>query len=131
MELTPRKNSKFITFSWFLFIFGISSLICMYIWADIQNTQCKLAEENWCAGAGILQGLFVIFISLPSILISTAMTAISFFARKKNQAYIGSSHKVLLVLCIITIVLLAIWKFNIFLGLFNYIRDGIENIFGI
>ena len=102
----------------------------MYLWADMQVNQCRMIN-NCSGGEGIVQGLFMIFIAIPSILISTIVSTISFFSRRKNNKYVGKSHKILLYLCMITVLILVFFQPRLFLGLFNYMRDGVELILGI
>jgi len=125
-----NKNSLLVGLMWFLISFGIISFLSMWLWADVQVDACKLIN-NCSGGEGILQGMFIIFVSLPIILISTIVTAISFFIRKKKLMYISKSHRALLYTSITVIVILGFLKSGIFLGLFNYVRDGVELMFGI
>ncbi len=106
MEVEIQKNPSWLVPIWTLFAFGALSYIIMMMWAISQSHSCVGAE---CAGAGILQGLFIYFVSLPAMVVSGLIALTSFFLRRKKGKIIGNSHRALLLSFLIALIIFVLF----------------------
>lgn len=119
-------------FSVTFLLMGLVSLLSMFYSAEYSSNHCA---EN-CTAVGIVEGIIIMFFSMPLIFAGLITSSISYFLNKKNQQTKVQDNKIdssrlLYIFAIFIFILTIVLVPDIYLGIYNFSKDYIEIIFGL
>ena len=120
-------------FSITLLSLGFVSLLGVFYLANYSTSHCSGAG---CAGAGIAEGFIIMIFSLPLIIVGLIISSIAYLLNRKNQQTQVQDGKInfsrVLFIVAIFIFISSIFVVpGLYVGIYNYSKDFIENIFGL
>lgn len=100
-NIDQNKKSSVITWAWVLYFFALFSFIFM----KMSAVTGRLHYDNT---AGLGEGIFVLFISIPVLVASVSSAFISYMRKKKSNQPVTWSHKFILIISLLSLLSLLI-----------------------